>query len=103
MHDAAQVQLNACAPVVAPEGPFVFDVHRALRVGVNTLTITVANRLENARRDPARPGGIPLPGRRLSRLPTGLLGPVRLVPASAPFTRWQLPANDTASPPESQA
>lgn len=88
--DAAQVQLNGSAVATAPEAPFVIDISSALRTGTNQLRITVANRPENASRDPARPGGIPLPGRRLSRLPTSLLGPVRLITATAPATRWRL-------------
>lgn len=60
------------------EAPWVFQLDQALAAGAHQLSLTVANAPENARRDPARPGGIPLPGRRLSRLPTGLLGPVAL-------------------------
>lgn len=90
VHDAAQVQVNGAAPITGCEPPFLFDVHRALQPGLNSVTITVANRPENARRDPAQPGGLPLPGRRLSRLPTGLLGPVRCITAPAPATRWCL-------------
>lgn len=89
--DAAQVQVNDAAPVTACEAPFLLDLHRALKLGLNRITITVANRPENAHRDPARPGGLPLPGRRLTRLPTGLLGPVRCVTATASATRWSLP------------
>jgi hypothetical protein len=88
--DTAQVSVNGSAAATAPEAPFVFDIHSALRVGTNTLRVTVFNRPENARRDPARPGGLPIPGRRLSRLPTGLLGPVRLFTANAPATRWRI-------------
>jgi hypothetical protein len=90
VHDAASVQVNHSAPVIGCEGPFVFDIARGLRPGANIVRITVANRAENARRDPAHPGGIPIPGRRLSRLPTGLLGPVRLITPFAPATRWCL-------------
>jgi hypothetical protein len=93
--DAAQVQVNDSAPATGCESPFVFDVSSALRSGLNRIAITVANRPENARRDPAHPGGLPLPGRRLTRLPTGLLGPVRCITASAPATRWQIPQSDT--------
>ena len=89
--DAAQLQVNDAPPVTGCEPPFVFDLHRALRPGPNQITVTVANRPENARRDPAHPGGLPLPGRRLTRLPTGLLGPVRCITATAPATRWRLP------------
>lgn len=89
--DAARVQVNDAAPVTGCEPPFLFDLHRAWRPGPNRVTITVANRPENARRDPARPGGLPVPGRRLARLPTGLLGPVRCITAPAPATRWCLP------------
>lgn len=88
--DTAAVQVNEHPPVIGCEGPFLFDIAAALRPGANRLCITVANRAENARRDPANPGGIPLPGRRLTRLPTGLLGPVRLISAPAPATRWCL-------------
>jgi hypothetical protein len=88
--DAAQVQVNDAPPAIGCESPFVFDVSSALRPGLNRIAITVANRPENARRDPARPGGLPLPGRRLSRLTTGLLGPVRCITATAPATRWRI-------------
>ncbi len=88
--DAAQLQVNDAAPVTASEAPFLFDIHVALRPGRNRLSITVANRPENARRDPAKPSGLPLPGRRLTRLPTGLLGPVRCISATAPATRWRI-------------
>lgn len=88
--DAAQLQVNDATPVVGCEAPFVFDVHAALRPGHNRITIIVANRPENARRDPANPGGLPLPGRRLTRLPAGLLGPVRCITATAPATRWRI-------------
>lgn len=77
-HDALSLQVNGDTPWMRSEGPFVFDVTRRLRAGTNTVVITVANVPENAHRDPARPGGLPLPGRRLTRLPTGLIGPVRL-------------------------
>jgi len=77
-HDALSLQLNGDTPWMRSEGPFVFEVTDRLQVGTNTLVIVVANVPENAHRDPARPGGLPLPGRRLTRLPTGLLGPVRL-------------------------
>lgn len=76
--DALSLQVNGDTPWMRSEGPFVFDVTRRLQAGTNTLQITVANVPENAHRDPARPGGLPLPGRRLTRLPTGLIGPVRL-------------------------
>jgi alpha-L-rhamnosidase len=76
--DALSLQVNGDTPWMRSEGPFVFDVTRRLQAGTNTVVITVANVPENAHRDPARPGGLPLPGRRLTRLPTGLLGPVRL-------------------------
>lgn len=89
--DAASVQLNDAPAVTGCEAPFVYDLAVALRPGRNRLHIRVANRPENACRDPQRPGGIPLPGRRLQRLPTGLLGPVRLFTANAPATRWCLP------------
>ncbi len=92
--DAAQVQVNDATPVIGCEAPFLFDLHQALRPGTNRLSITVANRPENARRDPAKPGGLPLPGRRLTRLPTGLLGPVRCISATAPASRWCLAATD---------
>ncbi|MFG6489792.1 glycosyl hydrolase [Roseateles sp. BYS78W] len=83
-HDALSLQVNGDTPWMRSEGPFVFDVSQRLRAGTNTLVITVANVPENAHRDPARPGGLPLPGRRLTRLPTGLLGPVRLLAESLP-------------------
>jgi hypothetical protein len=76
--DALSLQVNGDTPWMRSEGPFVFDVTRRLQAGTNTLTIVVANVPENAHRDPTRPGGLPLPGRRLTRLPTGLIGPVRL-------------------------
>ncbi|MDT7837923.1 glycosyl hydrolase [Aquabacterium sp. OR-4] len=79
--DALSLQLNGDTPTPRSEGPFVFEVTRRLQAGTNTLTITVANVPENAHRDPLRPGGLPLPGRRLARLPTGLVGPVRLCAA----------------------
>lgn len=81
-HDALSLQVNGDTPWMRSEGPFVFDVTRRLQAGSNTLVITVANVPENAHRDPQRPGGLPLPGRRLTRLPTGLLGPVRLLAES---------------------
>lgn len=90
VHDAVQVRVNDTPPATACEAPFLIDVHAALRPGVNRLSITVANRPENARRDPSRPGGLPLPGRRLTRLPTGLLGPVRCISATAAATRWRI-------------
>ena len=77
-HDALSLQLNGDTPWMRSEGPFVFEVTERLVVGTNTLEIVVANVPENAHRDPARPGGLPLPGRRLTRLPTGLIGPVLL-------------------------
>ncbi|HEY0954576.1 MAG TPA: glycosyl hydrolase [Roseateles sp.] len=77
-HDALSLQLNGDTPWMRSEGPFVFEVTERLAVGTNTVEIVVANVPENAHRDPARPGGLPVPGRRLTRLPTGLLGPVRL-------------------------
>ena len=77
-HDALSLQVNGDTPWMRSEGPFVFDVTRRLQAGLNTVVITVANAPENAHRDPARPGGLPLPGRRLTRLPTGLIGPVCL-------------------------
>jgi hypothetical protein len=92
--DAAQVQINDAPAVTGCEAPFVFDAHAALRPGINRIRIAVANRPENARRDPARPGGLPLPGRRLTRLPTGLLGPVRCITATAPATRWHITGRD---------
>lgn len=77
-HDALSLQVNGDTPWMRSESPFVFDVTHRLQAGTNTVVITVANVPENAHRDPARPGGLPLPGRRLTRLPTGLIGPVRL-------------------------
>lgn len=88
--DAVQVRVNDAPPATACEAPFLIDVHAALRPGVNRLSITVANRPENARRDPAKPGGLPMPGRRLTRLPAGLLGPVRCTTATAAATRWRI-------------
>jgi hypothetical protein len=78
VHDALSLQLNGDTPWMRSEGPFVFEVTDRLVIGTNTVEIVVANVPENAHRDPTRPGGLPLPGRRLTRLPTGLLGPVRL-------------------------
>jgi len=78
VHDALALRVNGGAPQYRAGGPLALELSGALQVGANVLEITVANAPENARRDPARPGGLPLPGRRLTRLPTGLLGPVWL-------------------------
>lgn len=88
VHDVAAAWIDDQALGVRSEGPFVFDLAGPLGAGLHTVRVQVANRPENARRDPARPGGIPLPGRRLTRLPTGLIGPVSLVGAPpAPESR----------------
>ena len=93
VRDAAIVQVDDLPPCVMPEGPFVVDLGDALvRPGPHRLRITVANVAENALRDPANPGGLPIPGRRLTRLPTGLLGPLRLRTAGADErVLWRLP------------
>lgn len=82
VHDAASLRVDGGAPQQRTEAPFTFALGDTLAPGLHTLEITVANVPENAHRDPARPGGLPLPGRRLTRLPTGLLGPVRLLAES---------------------
>lgn len=91
VRDAASVQLNDSAWCALCEAPFVVDVAAALRAGTNSLCVQVGNVPENARRDPANPSGLPVPGRRLTRLPTGLLGPVQLRAATgAESHRWRL-------------
>lgn len=91
VHAAASVQLNGGDWQPLCEAPFVIDVTAALRPGVNTLCVQVGNVPENARRDPACPSGLPVPGRRLTRVPTGLLGPVQLRSAHPHETvRWCL-------------
>lgn len=98
VHDVAGVRVNDGEEVLMCEGPFVLALGNALKPGRNLITVTTANVPENALRDPASPGGLPLPGRRLTRLPTGLLGPVRIrTQAADAVARWRAPIRNPAS------
>ena len=92
VHAAAKAQIDDGAVCTMAEGPFTVQLASALAApGEHRLRITVASLPENAWRDPAQPGGIPIPGRRLTPLSTGLLGPVTLrAPQAGEDTRWRL-------------
>lgn len=102
---AAQVQVDDRPPAMLTEAPFTLHVGTALASpGPHRLRITLATLPENAWRDPARPGGLPLPGRRLTRLPCGLPGPVTLrARAPAERCRWRLPTDATSTAPAAPA
>lgn len=91
VQDVAEITVNGSTPVAMSEGPFVADVTAALRAGVNLIEVITANVPENALRDPRNPGGIPVPGRRLDKLPCGWIGPAFLRASSEPVTtRWRV-------------
>jgi hypothetical protein len=67
VHDLAEVTVNGTTLPVAYWAPYVVDVTDALRPGVNTIEVAVTNTLANERNQ---------------NRPSGLAGPVSLVPVA---------------------
>ena len=90
VHEIADVELNGERAGVAWKRPYTLNVSRWIKPGENTIAIRVTNLLINrvlGQPDPdysaLEPLRFPLPEekKRIAHpLPSGLLGPVRLVP-----------------------
>lgn len=91
VRDVVTLRIDEGPASTACEPPFHLALRQGLAAGRHRLRLSVANVAENALRDARQPGGLPLPGRRLTRLPAGLLGPLRWRgPAPGERPPWQL-------------
>lgn len=94
VHEVAEVSVNGSAPIIVWHGPYTADITNFLREGSNRVSITVTNLWPNRLIGDKQPGGAtytyaPQSSYRANSplLPSGLLGPVRLVASSRSNTR----------------
>jgi len=91
VNDLAEVRVNGKRVGVAWHAPYRLDITEALRTGSNDIEIQVANRWVNRLVGDAQPGATkvtvtqgPVYVASAPLMPSGLVGPVRLVEVSIP-------------------
>ncbi len=94
VHEVAEISVNGSAPMILWHAPYSADLTHFLRPGANRLSITVTNLWPNRLIGDKQPGAAPYtyapqsPYRASSPLlPSGLLGPVRLLESSTSSSR----------------